>query len=67
VSGIIRGMRYRVTGWGRAVGAIGISGTFAVEVEAASEEEAKLKSYDHYEHQTPSQTVARLVRDGDTR
>ena len=56
-------MRYRVSGLGRAVGAIGITHDFAVVVEAESVEDAKLKSYDHFEHQAgPHQSQTRVSK-----
>lgn len=41
--------KYRVSFVGRTAGAIGITYPIVAEVEAASEEEARLKLYDRYE------------------
>jgi hypothetical protein len=41
--------KYRVSFIGRTAGAIGITYPIVAEVEAASEEEARLKLYDRYE------------------
>lgn len=41
--------KYRVSFIGRTLGAIGITYPIVAEVEAASEDEARLKLYDHYD------------------
>lgn len=43
-------MKYLVSGHGCQVGAIGIRHRFAQELEADSEQDARLKIYEFYEH-----------------
>jgi len=42
--------KYHISGYGRKVGALGRIGYFSKYIEAPSEEEAKIKIYDYYEH-----------------
>jgi len=42
-------MKVKVSGHGRKVGAIGITHPFTVTVEADTVEEARLKTYEHFE------------------
>jgi hypothetical protein len=42
--------KYRLAGWGRKVGAIGVSSFFVCDVNADNEADARLRVYDHYEH-----------------
>lgn len=41
---------YRLAGWARKVGAIGIKSFFVCDIVAENEEQARLRLYDQYEH-----------------
>lgn len=42
--------KFRVIGFGRKVGAIGMSGAFCRDLESESAEAARLDIYNHFEH-----------------
>ena len=44
--------RFRLTGYGRRAGAIGLPGAFSITLKAESEAEVRLSVYEYYEHIT---------------